>query len=384
MSRIMEQEITPPPTKRRRLSPPITVDSPTLALDIPRRNKGTIRIFAWNINGIAPFLQPSITKFFHRTRSSSVASSHSSSSLASAPSSQASLRGFLRRHQWPQILLLQEVKINPQDTRSQKAVLTAINTPCDSNDDGPAYTVHFTLPRDRHNARAFGGKVYGIASIMRRDFSDSAVETVREVDWDLEGRVHCIELRQQLAVFNVYAVNGTDNPYRSPVTGAVAGTRHDRKLAFHRLLVEECKRYEARGWKVVLAGDFNVARSVIDGWPNLRTYPEQHVRNRADFNAKFFEDEDGLRAVDVWRALKGRERRYTYFPRGRPWGSSCDRVDFAVVSRKLFDEGVVVDSGILDSAEERGPSDHVPLWVELKSEEIYENKPEERQNGRTN
>lgn len=226
--------------------------------------------------------------------------------------------------------------------------------------------------------------MYGIASIMRRDFSDSAVETVREVDWDLEGRVHCIELRQQLAVFNVYAVNGTDNPYRSPVTGAVAGTRHDRKLAFHRLLVEECKRYEARGWKVVLAGDFNVARSVIDGWPNLRTYPEQHVRNRADFNAKFFEDEDGLRAVDVWRALKGRERRYTYFPRGRPWGSSCDRVDFAVVSRKLFDEGVVVDSGILDSAEERGPSDHVPLWVELKSEEIYENKPEERQNGRTN
>ena len=101
---------------------------------------------------------------------------------------------------------------------------------------------------------------------------------------------------------------------------------------------------------MVLAGDFNVA----GGWPKLRTFPEQHVRNRAHFNARFFEDGDGLKAVDVWRALKGRERRYTYFPRGRPWGSSCDRVDFVVVSEKLFDQGGVVESGILESTKERG------------------------------
>ena len=41
--------------------------------------------------------------------------------------------------------------------------------------------------------------------------------------------------------------------------------------------------------------------------------------------------------------------------------SSCDRVDFVVVSKKLFDQGGVVESGILDSMEERGPSGHVPL-----------------------
>ena len=79
------------------------------------------------------------------------------------------------------------------------------------------------------------------------------------------------------------------------------------------------------------------------------------MRNRAHFNAGFFGGEDGLKAVDVWRALKGRERRYTYFPRGRPWGSSCDCVDFVVVSEKLFDQSGVVESGILEPMEERGP-----------------------------
>ena len=68
-----------------------------------------------------------------------------------------------------------------------------------------------------------------------------------------------------------------------------------------------------------------------------------------------------VEGVDVWRALKGKERRYKYFPRGKPWGSSCDRVDFVVVSRKLFGQGRVVESGILDSMEERGPSNHMPL-----------------------
>ena len=195
---------------------------------------------------------------------------------------------------------------------------------------------------------------------MRSDFRDAAVERVRDPLGSRRPH-HCIELRQQLAVFNVYAVNGADSPYRAPATGAVVGMRHDRRLASHRLLLEECRRSDARGWRVVLAGDFNVAGGVLDGWPKLRAFPEKHVRNRAHFNVRFFEDEDGLKAVDVCRALKGRERRYTYFPQGRPWGSSCDHVDFVVVSKMLLDQGRVVESGILDSMEERGPSGHVPL-----------------------
>ena len=53
-------------------------------------------------------------------------------------------------------------------------------------------------------------------------------------------------------------------------------------------------------------------------------------------------------------------------------GGSYGRVDFVVVSRKLFDLGGVVESGIPDSMEERVPSDHVPLWVKLRSKEVGE------------
>ena len=76
-------------------------------------------------------------------------------------------------------------------------------------------------------------------------------------------------------------------------------------------------------------------------------------------------EEGGLGGVDVWRAMHGDERRYTYFPRNRKWGSSCDRVDCVIVSRGLWESGLVKACGILDSEEERGPSDHVPIWVDV-------------------
>lgn len=210
-----------------------------------------------------------------------------------------------------------------------------------------------------------------------------------------------------LALINIYAVNGTHAPYhhhhhhhqRKPAyiraqaedgAESVAGpaaTRHDHKRAVHRLLRDEALDLEARGFDVVIAGDLNVARGTLDGHPRLRTWPRAHCGNRADFNAKFFGREDNARAeaylggggaapgaacffdgVDVFRALRGQERRYTYHPRrdGEEWGASCDRVDLIVASRRLVERGGVVDTDILDSPQERGTSDHVPLWVKLR------------------
>ncbi|KAJ9638408.1 hypothetical protein H2199_007096 [Coniosporium tulheliwenetii] len=268
----MDRDVSPPPSKRRKLSTPtLDTDLATSANHLPSRDTtDTLRIFAWNINGISPFIQSAkpITSFFPRTHPTTQPTKNNSSP-PSIPT--ASLRAFLRRHDWPHALLLQEVKINPKDERTKRAVQAAINSTNGS----------------------FGGKIYGVASILRDDFCRARGVRVRDVDWDLEGRIHIIETRDKLAVFNIYAVNGTESAYRSTETGAVVGTRHDRKLAFHALLLEECRRMEREGWRVVLAGDFNVARSRIDGFPNLREYPRQHCVNRADFNAKFFEDDGG-------------------------------------------------------------------------------------------
>jgi exonuclease III len=274
------------------------------------------------------------------------------------------------------------VKIASKDTKTQDAVRTAINTrlPLEtSSSQGPLYDAHFTLPTDPHNARGprGSGKLYGVSSILRRDLYSKYTINIRTVDWDKEGRISIIKLtskcnKAKLAIFNIYAVNGTENPYRNPETGTVRGTRHDRKRALHSLLARECRDLQGKGWHVLLAGDMNVAPDARDGFPSLRTFPEQHVLNRKDFHDRLLgAKEDGWHGVDVWRAGNGDARRYTYFPRNRTWGTSCDRVDYFVVGKKTWDGGLVCASGIMDSEAERGPSDHVPIWAdfELKSDE---------------
>ncbi|KAJ4368536.1 hypothetical protein N0V86_009441 [Didymella sp. IMI 355093] len=362
----MDRDISPPPAKRRKavqVTPPTSPHPPPSKLAGPP-NPEAMRIFSWNLNGITPFLQKSITSYL------------TSSAKRSAPKDvipPASLRDFLRRHHWPAMLLLQEVKIATKDTKTQDAVRAAVNASLSSNSSEPAYEAHFTLPNDPYNARGLrgSGKVYGVCSILRRDVREKCDVRIRTVDWDSEGRISVVELttpESKCAVFNIYAVNGTDNPYRDPKTGVQKGTRHDRKLAVHKMLAEECQKLEEQGWQVLLGGDMNVAPDARDGYPRLRTSPQQHTINRTDFHARLLqnkEDGEGFRGIDVWRRMHGDERRYTYYSRGREWGTSCDRVDYFIAGRKLWDAGIVKDSGILDSEAERGPSDHVPIWIDV-------------------
>jgi exonuclease III len=371
----MDRKISPPPSKRRKTSTQKATTNRTVRQPPPPTNSDTMRLFSWNINGIAPFLQKPITSFF---APSNPPSSNKSKPTVTIPP--ASLRGFLYRHDWPAVLFLQEVKIGASDEKTQDAVRKAVSTRVPEEDlgvkRGPMYQAHFTLPNDPYNARGLrgSGKVYGVCSIVRADLFSNYKANVRTVDWDKEGRVSIVELTSlssKFALFNIYAVNGTDNPYRDPSKGTIRGTRHDRKLAFHRQLMGECLALERDHWNVVLAGDMNVAPTLLDGYPRLRDFPHQHVINRADFNAKFLgverePEEEGFQGVDVWREKHTDERRYTYYSRGREWGSNCDRVDYAIVGRKMWDEELVAGAGILDTEAERGPSDHVPIWVDIK------------------
>lgn len=114
------------------------------------------------------------------------------------------------------------------------------------------YEAHFTLPNDPFNARGLrgSGRVYGVCSIVRSDLRERYQINLRNADWDREGRISVVELvgkSSKLASFNIYAVNETDNPYRDPSSGALKGTRHDRKLEVHRLLMRECKQLEEDG-----------------------------------------------------------------------------------------------------------------------------------------
>ncbi|KAI9672277.1 MAG: hypothetical protein M1831_002091 [Alyxoria varia] len=384
--------ISPPPTKRRRISSShgrASAEQASVANTAPApdpENDNTLRVFSWNINGISHFTQPTLTSYLQHPQKNPnkrpTTTTTTTTTTSPPPVLTTSLRNFLHRHHWPHILHLQEVKINPADTSTLSSVTHAVNHCRHGTDHGPRYLVRFCLPRDAHNARGFGRKVYGVASVIREDFFERYVTGVREVGWDLEGRVLVTEVEmrdRKLSVWNVYAVNGTASVYRDPETGALAGTRHDRKLAFHAAIAEEFKKLQDEGWSLIVAGDLNVARDDIDGYPKLRRDPVQHVRNREDFNAKFFDDPTGPRLVDAFRWLHPRRKKYTWLPRNREWRSSCDRVDYTLLSRGLMtDEAVVEDddtqgtsasalvaADILMTEQERGPSDHVPLFVEL-------------------
>ena len=298
---------------------------------------------SWNVNGVGPLLQKPI-------------------SFAPGPSIYP-LRTFLRRHEWPDLLCLQEVKISPKDSVTQRRLQQAANE--GGKADEPQYDITCSLPRDKYNATGFGGKVHGVASLIRRATALD-LSTSRKPEWDLEGRILIHESTCGIVVINGYWVNGTSAPYRSPTTGEADGDRHSLKLRYHQHILDEVLEYERRGRPVVLIGDMNIARKEIDGYPNLRTSPAQHVKNRYDFNRKFCESDAGMKGIDVFRHFHGDQRKYTYWPRGRPWGTSCDRVDLIICSNNLVERhNAVIASDICDNQADRGHSDHVPLWVNV-------------------
>ncbi|KAI9660607.1 MAG: hypothetical protein M1821_009959 [Bathelium mastoideum] len=421
------QSVSPPAllSKRRRIQTNVCQEKASTRSSPSTPQARRMSIFSWNINGIQPFVQHITQKPIESFFSPKSKRPNISSAESQELRPKADLRAFLHRHGYPEFLCLQEVKIAPHDTRSQRAVQTAIRPPGSKESlatTEPSYTAHFNLPTDPHNATGFGRKVHGVATIVRDDFAARYVQRVRNVDWDAEGRVQVVEMSfpaftslppsscspsstrkdgpMKLALFNVYLVNGTAYPYRSSQTGAAIGTRHDRKREVHRLLQQECRNMIARGWEVVIAGDVNVARSVVDGWPRLRVSPEEHVINRADFEKRFFGrgtneteaptdkageeetakelgGEGGLGLIDSFRWMHGERRGYTYYPREREWGSSCDRVDLIILSQALVSEGFweLKKADILESPPERDPSDHVPLFVQLEMRN--ESKPDE-------
>ena len=363
-------DVSPPPLKRRRLSKSRYTDlelseipalNPPLKLGIVE----SLSIYSWNINGIGPFIPPTtppITNFLTSTKPSN----------KTIPP-QPSLSACIRRWSFPQIVFLQEVKIALSDTKTLKSIQRAVDTPTENGDeDAPQskpYDAHFCLPRDKYNATGFGGKVYGVCTLIRPDLAPDA--TIKTVEWDLEGRVQIIELPcHGIVAYNIYAVNGTTNDYRCSATGKVTGTRHDRKRIFHTLLANDIAAYEAKGWQVVVAGDINVSRSTLDSYPQLRL-GEEHVKNRADFEEKFIK---GLGMLDTFRLVHGEERKYSYRPRNKAWGTGLDRVDLILVTKGLRER--IEEADILDSEFERGPSDHVPLFITLNVSGEVKGTPE--------
>lgn len=91
-------------------------------------------VLSSNINGIQAFLPPAtapITSFF-KPVSQEPKPNQTEQTAFSNP-----LRSFLKRHHWPEILFLQEIKMSPADQKTPASMLSTVNTSL-GKDDAPS------------------------------------------------------------------------------------------------------------------------------------------------------------------------------------------------------------------------------------------------------
>ena len=247
----------------------------------------------------------------------------------------------------PEVLCLQEIALRPQDTDLIEAMRGLV----------PGYRCEAALCDDPRNVTFRGGRAYGVATFVRDDLG--AVTAMRP-SWDREGRVVVVTLAaHELAVVNLYAVNGTPRPYYDPATGAKTGDRHAYKRRFQDQLLAMATELAADR-DVVLAGDWNVSPTELDVTPRLRT-EEPHATARSQLAAS-------LAAggwVDVYRAAHPDRAAYTWFGRTRTGRLDAARVDYIIVSPGLAPR--VTSAEILADPRLRIGTDHAPIAVTISS-----------------
>lgn len=289
-----------------------------------------MRVVAWNIENLAPYLGTSEHVPARATGTPPPALADVAAQLGS-----------------PHVLCLQEVRVRRSDAELIARVRAAL----------PGHDCGVALCDDPRNARFRGGRLYGVATYAR----DELGVQHSGVQWDREGRVLVSLLaRERLAIVNVYAVNGTFKPYFDHELGRLEGDRHGFKRRFNRRLMRMCQELRGLGLQLLLIGDWNISRSKLDTVPRLRTEPP-HAQARQEFNEEFI---PGLELVDVFRQLHPSARSYTWFNRrAAPGRLDAARVDFALISSALMPH--VRDAGIWQAPELRFRSDHAPLYVDL-------------------
>ena len=179
----------------------------------------------------------------------------------------------------------------------------------------------------------------------------------------LEGRALAAQI-EGVTVWSLYVPNGRE----------LTDPHYEYKLEWLAALRAHIQQWRAAhpGAPLALMGDFNIAPLDIDVWDMAAFEGRTHVSapERASFNA-FLEDGfvDALRS----RGVAG----YTYwdyqqlrFPKNEGM-----RIDF-ILGTPEFDQLVTAGEIVRDERKGDGPSDHVPVVVELDIEtELDDDRP---------
>jgi len=200
-----------------------------------------------------------------------------------------------------------------------------------------------------HGQKGFNG----VAILSRAE----AVETQRGLDGDpADDHSRYLEAEVEgVRIASIYLPNGNPQP----------GPKFDYKLAWFARLSERARALRALERPVVLAGDYNVIPTAEDVFSEVAmahdalTQPE----TRAAFRTLCFQG-----WTDAIRSIQPTGRAYTFWDyQAGAWPRDIGlRIDHLLLSPTAADR--MVNAGI-DRAVRGGEraSDHVPVWVELRS-----------------
>ena len=200
-----------------------------------------------------------------------------------------------------------------------------------------------------HGQKGFNG----VAILSRR----GAVETGRGLAGDPDD-AHSRYLEAAIdgvIVASIYLPNGNPQP----------GPKFDYKLAWFDRLAARARELFALGMPVVLAGDYNVCPTPEDVFSEVAMAHDALVQSetRAKFRALCFQG-----WTDAIRSVQPAGRAYTFWDyQAGAWPRDSGlRIDHLLLSPPAADR--LVNAGI-DRAVRGGEraSDHVPVWVELRS-----------------
>ena len=269
------------------------------------RYNTAMKIYSWNVNGLRAV--------------------HKKGALAE----------FVKKED-PDVLLIQEIKAKEEQLPEELLDQTFLREYHSAEKPGYSGVAVWVNPRNKENLESFSKSM---------------------PKWeDTEGRIIQCSFKNKTTVIGVYVPNGgkSDEAYQE-------------KLAFLSLLASYAKKLQKENRQVIIAGDFNVARSELD-----LAEPEKH-RNHTHFNEEVrahMEKMTEAGMIDTYRRRNPeKEGAYSYWdnfsfslPRGtRPRDVNLGwRLDYILTDKKT-DKAVKkahIHQNILGS-------DHCPVSIEL-------------------
>jgi exodeoxyribonuclease-3 len=205
-----------------------------------------------------------------------------------------------------------------------------------------------------YNLAISGQKSYnGVAILSKRPIED--IVTRLPGDEDDEQARYIEAVIGDLRVASIYLPNG--NP--------VDGPKYPYKLAWMERLYDHAKSLLAHEECLVLGGDYNIAPADADvydppAWADdALCRPESRARFRAILHLGY---------TEAYRALHSAPGAYSFwdYQKGRWPRDEGLRIDHLLLSPQAADRLTACDIDKTPRGHREKPSDHTPVWCELK------------------